>query len=138
MWDKIRMAMQKTCDVLEIIIAICVGVALIISTVFFLPQMSGLLMKGESTEVFLVFLGQVFNLVVGIEFMKLLCKPNTDNVIEIVIFLVARHMIIASDSAIDIFLSVLSMAILCTIRKVSKVISRKYSKKDDNEIKDRG
>lgn len=133
MWDKIRVFMQKTCDVLEIIIAICVGIALVVSTIVFLPKMVGSMTAGGSTEQFLVFLAQVFNLVVGIEFMKLLCKPSTDNVIEIVIFLVARHMIMASDSALDIFLSVLSIAILCTVRKLSKVINRKFGKKEEHE-----
>lgn len=131
MWDKLRKLILKICDALELLIAFCVGVALLASVVLFVPDMIEVLCAEGSTEMFLVFLGQVFNLVVGIEFMKLLCKPSTDNVIEIVIFLVARHMIITTESAMDIFLSVLSIGILCALRKLSRVVNEKWPRKND-------
>ncbi|MDD6157010.1 MAG: hypothetical protein PUB52_08345 [Lachnospiraceae bacterium] len=131
MWEKLRKFMQKTCDALELLIALCVGVALLVSVVLSVPNLIEVLSAQGSTDMFLVFLEQVFNLVVGIEFMKLLCKPSTDNVIEIVIFLVARHMIITTDSATDIFLSVLSIVILCVIRKFSRVVNEKWPHKKD-------
>ena len=131
MWEKLRKFMQKTCDALELLIALCVGVALLVSVVLSVPNLIEVLSAQGSTDMFLVFLEQVFNLVVGIEFMKLLCKPSTANVIEIVIFLVARHMIITTDSATDIFLSVLSIVILCVIRKFSRVVNEKWPHKKD-------
>lgn len=131
MWEKLRKAMQVVCDVLELLTAICVGFALLISVVLFIPELPKLISESGSTDQFLIFLEEIFNLVVGIEFMKLLCKPSTDHVIEIVIFLVARHMIITNDSAMDIFLSVLSIGILCVIRKFSRIVNEKWPHKKD-------
>lgn len=131
MWDKLRQVMQRACDALELLVAIFVGIALVISVVMYVPQVVQLIGGADSTEQFLIFLEQLFNLVVGIEFMKLLCKPSTDHVIEIVIFLVARHMILSTDSALDIFLSVLSIAILCVVRKFSRIVNEKWLHKDE-------
>ncbi len=135
MWDKIRKAIQHLCDILETLVAIGVGISLIICVVLYLPSGVMAMAHGSSTEAFLHFLGQVFNLVVGIEFMKLLCKPSTDNVIEIVIFLVARHMIMSTEEPSDIFLSVLAIAILCVVRKFSRVVNEKWPHKSERVVK---
>ena len=68
---KILKTIQKVCDILE------------------------LLLKSGNTAEFLIFLEDMFSLVVGIEFIKMLCRPSADNVIEVLIFLTARHMIVA-------------------------------------------
>lgn len=100
------------------IISIIVIIALIISAISYLPVIKELFIKTGSSEEFLIFLEQIFNYVVGIEFIKLLCKPNTENTFEVLIFLVSRHMIIGHNSALDMFLSVASIAILCVIRRL--------------------
>lgn len=64
---KILKTIQKVCDILE------------------------LLLKSGNTAEFLIFLEDMFSLVVGIEFIKMLCRPSADNVIEVLIFLTARH-----------------------------------------------
>lgn len=82
---KILKTIQKVCDIQE------------------------LLLKSGNTAEFLIFLEDMFSLVVGIEFIKMLCRPSADNVIEVLIFLTARHMIVGGSSSLDIFLSVLSV-----------------------------
>lgn len=42
----------------------------------------------------LEFLDAVLGVVIGVEFLKMLCKPNTANIIEALIFVIARHMIV--------------------------------------------
>ena len=54
----------------------------------------------------------MFSFIVGVEFIKMLCKPSAENVIEVLVFLVARHMILGNNSAVDILLSVLAVALL--------------------------
>ena len=65
---------------------------------------------------------------VGIEFIKMLCKPSAENVIEVLVFLIARHMIIGSNSALDILLSVVSVALLYGVRLV---LRREKAKKNE-------
>ena len=63
------------------------------------------------------YLEQILMLVIGLEFLQMLCRPNADNVIEILIFLVARHMIVGTTTPLDDFVSVISICILCALRR---------------------
>lgn len=67
--------------------------------------------------VFRHYLEKIFVLVIGIEFLEMLCHPNSDNVIQVLIFLVARHMIVGETTPYEDFVSVLSIAVLFVLRK---------------------
>lgn len=116
MWEKIKNISQQICDILELLVAVIVLVAVLAAIIMFLPELKEFIVEGASPETFLVFLEEVFTIVVGIEFLKMLCKPNSDNVIEVLVFLVARHMILGSSSALDNLLSIISIALLFVIR----------------------
>lgn len=122
MWEKIRKGIHVTCDVVEFVLAIIVGGSLIVSLVLQAPGLLQMLMESESTAGFIEVLEEIMNLVVGIEFIKMLCKPNPDNVIEVLLFLVARHLIIGEHAAFDIFLSVVSIAILFLVRQLFHIV----------------
>lgn len=123
--NRIQKIIQKICDGIEIAVAAVVIVALALSFVSYLPQVRILLENTGDTEPFLIFLEQIFNVVVGIEFIKLLFRPNTDNTFEVLIFLVARHMIVGKNNALDMFLSIVGIAILCLVRQL---IHTKFAK----------
>lgn len=116
MSDKIKNVSQKICDILELIIAIIVLVAVIIAIIMFLPELLEFAKNGARPAQFLIFLEEIFSIVVGVEFLKMLCKPNNDNVIEVLVFLVARHMILGSNTAIDYLLSIIGIGLLFLIR----------------------
>ena len=133
MRNKTLKAIQTIGDIFEIFIAILVTIALVISLILYLPVGAQLLLSSGDTANFLVFLDDIFCLVVGIEFIKMLCKPSADNVIEVLIFLIARHLIVGSKSGIDIFLSVLSVAALYGIRYVLHNFQKKKSKEPEKK-----
>ncbi len=116
MQEKIRRIFQKACDIFELCIALAVGLGLLISVILYIPLGVELLFSSPDPAPFLVFLEDMFSFIVGVEFIKMLCKPSADNVIEVLVFLVARHMILGTDSAVDILLSVLAVALLYAIR----------------------
>ena len=118
MKEKVQKIMTKVCEFIEFLIAGIVILALIISAGSYLPVIKDLFIQTGNSEEFLIFLKQIFNYVVGIEFIKLLYKPNAENSFEVLIFLVSRHMIIGNTSALDMFLSVVSIAILCVLRRL--------------------
>lgn len=130
MKKKIQRITNIICDSLELIISAIVILALIISAISYLPVIKDLFNKTGNSEEFLIFLEQIFNYVVGIEFIKLLCKPNTENTFEVLIFLVAKHMIIGHKTALDMFLSVISISILCVIRRL---LNTKFKQKNEKE-----
>ena len=133
MIERIQKIINKVCETLEYIIAAIVVLALVISAISYLPVIKDLFIKTGNSEEFLIFLEQNFNYVVGIEFIKLLCKPNTENTFEVLIFLVSRHMIIGNTSALDMFLSVASIAILCVIRRLLNTKFRHEKDTDETE-----
>lgn len=96
MKEKVQKIMTKVCEFIEFLIAGIVILALIISAGSYLPVIKDLFIQTGNSEEFLIFLKQIFNYVVGIEFIKLLCKPNAENSFEVLIFLVSRHMIIGN------------------------------------------
>lgn len=125
---KILKVIQIVCDVLEVVVAVLVTLGLICALILYLPEGVNLLMKSGHTADFLIFLDDMFGLVVGIEFIKMLCRPSADNVIEVLIFLTARHMIVGGKSSLDIFLSVLSVATLYGVRYILRLVKRKTEK----------
>lgn len=130
MKKKIQKITNIICDSLELIISAIVILALIISAISYLPVIKDLFNKTGNSEEFLIFLEQIFNYVVGIEFIKLLCKPNTKNTFEVLIFLVAKHMIIGHKTALDMFLSVISISILCVIQRL---LNTKFKQNNEKE-----
>ena len=65
----------------------------------------------------LEYLDAIFNVVIGIEFMKMLCRPSSSNIIEVLTFLIARHMIVQETTPLEDLLSVLSIGILFFFRR---------------------
>lgn len=108
------------CDLLELVIAVIVSIAIIGSIFSLLPGLTELLHSGHAVAGFSEYLEELFVCVIGIEFLKMLCHPNSDNVLETLIFLVARHMIINSSSPKENLVSVCTIVLLVMIRRIMK------------------
>jgi len=84
--------------------AFVVAISIAIAIFRFFPEISTLLHSTESSAL-IHFLEELFYIIIAIEFLKMLCKPNADTIIEVLIFLEARHMIIGeTTSAQDSFI----------------------------------
>ena len=131
MGERICKRLLKICDVFEIIISVLVGLGLVATLItYIIPGMLVLFESATGTEQFLTYLGDIFNIVVGLEFMKMLCKPSSDNVIEVLVFLVSRHIIMGVHSSMDLFLSVVSITILFLLRRLLHIIKYRDIKFD--------
>ena len=117
MWDKIRKILYKVCDVLELFMAGAVGAGIVIAALTLWPELTAYWDHRMEAGAFLTYLDAVFNVVIGIEFMKMLCKPSSANIIEVLIFLIARHMIVTSTTPVEDLLSVLSIGVLFIFRR---------------------
>lgn len=117
MWDKVRKKIFDICDLMDMALAAVVVVGIFIATVGIFPQMTELWHHRTETEAFLEFLDAVLSIVVGAEFLKMLCKPRTENIIEALIFLIARHMIVQTTSATEDLISVVSICMLFLFRR---------------------
>lgn len=61
------------------------------------------------------FLSDALNLVIGLEFVKMLCNHTPETVVEVVLIATARQIIVVHGTAMDTFLRVITIAILCAV-----------------------
>ncbi len=125
--ERLRYRMHNYCDAVELALAMVVGLVLILNAGKYLVTFLGFAEIESDTSLFQSFLKNIFNLVVGIEFIKMLLKPHAKNVIDVLIFLIARHLIIGNSSPIGMFLCVLSIILLYGFLFVIKYMRAKDS-----------
>ena len=116
--------------ILEIIAAIMVFFAVAIATVSHIPDVLTMVTKNGNMESFKEILETVSSLVVGIEFIKMLCRPSAHNVLETIIFLVARHMIVNETTPTQDLISTISIVLLVTTQGALKYIKQKIKCSD--------
>lgn len=115
---KVVKVLQQICRILELVVAVFVLIGIIMSIVSLLKDDIKLFEELlDDMTTFRHYLEKIFVLVIGIEFLEMLCHPNSDNVIQVLIFLVARHMIVGETTPYEDFVSVLSIAVLFVLRK---------------------
>ncbi len=115
--DKLRKRLYQVSEGLELIIALVAVIGVVIAAVNLFPELLVYWQNRMDTEAFLIFLDAVFDVVIGVEFIKMLCKPSSQNIMEVLIFLIARHMIVQKTSALEDLLSVVSIGILFFFRR---------------------
>lgn len=117
MWDKVRKVLYKACEIMELLMVAAVICGIVVAVITLWPELLHYWNNRMSEGAFLKYLDAVFNVVIGIEFMKMLCRPNSANIIEVLIFLIARHMIVQTTTPQQDLLSVLSIGILFFFRR---------------------
>ena len=136
MSQKIRKGLEKVCDVMEIVIAVVVGIGLLIALIQYLPTGWEILTSASDSASFLLFLEDMFIFIVGVEFIKMLCRPSAENVVEVLAFLVARHMIMEASSAYEILLCVVSISLLYMCRMLLHWYRKRAQAKEKAEMEE--
>ena len=75
------------------------------------------LVTNKSTDAFQTFLGHAFNLVIGIEFIKMLAKHSPGSALEVLLYAIARSMILDHSSPLGNLISVVSIGVIFLIRR---------------------
>ena len=136
--NRTRNVLFESCNLLELFMALVVLAAILIACCSLGSAFIEFWEDRFSKEAFLVFVGYVFNILIGIEFLKMLCQPSGDTVLEVLIFLVARHMILDHTTAVENLITILSIGILFAIKKyislpAGKEDYRIFSSNSDSE-----
>lgn len=134
---KYKKVMIKICDILEMAAALLVLMGILLSIFSFLKNYNVFSGLFDDMSLFRDYLAQIFVIVIGIEFLQMLCRPNADNIIEVLIFLVARHMIVYDTTAVEDFVSVISITILCVLRRYLHIVGNKeIEEKEEKDEKE--
>lgn len=110
--EKLKKNVQKVCETLELTMAVIVLAGVVLAIISLVKDVELIQSLLKDTAHFREFLVKVFAIVIGIEFLEMLCRPNSDNVMQVLIFLIARHMIVGETTPYEDFFSVLSVVIL--------------------------
>ena len=109
--------MEHLMDLFEIALAFIVAFGFVISVIPLLKEMPHLMSHSSGTAEFHEFLENTLTLVIGIEFIKMLIKHTPGSVVEVLLFAIARHAILAGGTALENLLTILSIAVIFLIRK---------------------
>jgi uncharacterized membrane protein (DUF373 family) len=119
---------------LEIIISIAVLIAIGISMMTLAGGLKYLMVYHLDENAFQNFLAIAFNILIGIEFLKMIIKYSVDTVIEVLLFAIARQLIVEHTTVFENFIGVASIGLLFLIRKHMFIPALdKGNKKEKNE-----
>lgn len=106
--------LKKILTIIESVVAVVVTVVLVavlaVAVFRMLSEPTALLEEEYLAE----FLHNMLNIVVGLEFVKLLMHVTPENVLEVLIMAVARHFVVGSGSASENLLNVVCIMLCIT------------------------
>ena len=106
---KIQNQLMKVLKILEYLVAVALIIAMVISLIsFVIQQSSSFSIESFHLESYLS---------VGIEFVKMLILQTTGSLVEVVMFAVARQIIMSHDSAVENLIGVIAVLLMFLCRK---------------------
>ena len=112
----LRNRIIQASSLLDVLLSGLVLVGLVFSAVPLIRWMPGLLVDGNDTEI-RTFLERSLDIVIGIEFIKMLAKHSPGSSLEVLLYAIARHLVVGHDSALENLLSVGAIALIFIVRK---------------------
>ena len=112
----LRNRIIQASSLLEVLLSGLVLIGLLLSVVPLIRWMPGLLFDGNEAEI-RTFLERSLDIVIGIEFIKMLAKHSPGSVLEVLLYAIARHMIVGHEDAVQNLVSVVAIALIFIIRK---------------------
>lgn len=101
---------------MELFLAILITIAILILSIELIPTIVNMVRESDFSN-FNQFLSQALSLVVGIEFVKMLCKHTPDTIIEVLMFATARQMVVEHLALIETMTGIIAIGILFFIKK---------------------
>lgn len=115
----LRNRVSKSASYIEIMLSIFIIIGIIIVSVILARDLIiGIAneFRGDFSFDFRTFIGLIMQLIIGVEFVKMLSKHTPESTIEVLMFVVARKIIIDDPGYIEIGLGILSIGVLFMIK----------------------
>ncbi len=116
MLEKLQEKMFSFSYVLELIISAVIAVAVIILSARLAADAFRLPLAGGE-DVLTDILGRAMTLAIGIEFIKMLCNHTPETVIEVLLFAIARQLVVEHTTPLENLLTVATIAVLFAVRR---------------------
>lgn len=112
-----RRQIAKMASIVETAISALVLIAIAIAGLRIAVQLWDLTLAPDVTDAFDTLLRNAFNVVIGVEFVKMLAKHSPGSAIEVLLFAIARQMVVEHTSPIENLVSIIAILLIFVIRK---------------------
>lgn len=112
----VRELMQRLADLLETLVGLLLIAALASALLGLVRSINPTWLTADPS-MFSGYLSTAATLVIGVEFIKMLCSHTIDSVIDIMLLAIARQMIVEHTSPLENLIAVVSIAVLYLVRK---------------------
>ena len=125
--------LEKVAKAIEIVIALVLLVIVVVKIIEVAFDLTGFPV-GFLTMEFAGILSVTLNLVIGVEFTKMLIKHTPESVVDVLLFAIARQMVVYHERTLDLLIGVLAISGLFAIKKVLLGVNMLSSWKDIKDI----
>lgn len=101
----------------EIILSVVILVVIALTGIGLVHDIAEIPVWNMDSSFFTQFLANALSLVVGAEFIKMLCRHSAQNVVEVLLFATARQMVVEHLQTWQTLVGVAAIALLFAIRK---------------------
>ena len=101
----------------EIILSIVILIVIALAGIRLIFTITEMPILDMDIDFFTTFLANALSLVVGVEFVKMLCRHSAQTVVEVLMFATARQMVVEHMKPSQTLIGVIAIAILFAIRK---------------------
>lgn len=115
--DRFRVHIAAAASLLESAIAVVVLVAIVVTGVRVVSEIFSLWTSEDAAQSFTTFLGHAFNLIIGVEFIKMLAKHTPGSAIEVLLFTIARGMVVEHTTQVENLIGIVTIALIFAVRK---------------------
>lgn len=114
--ERFEKIMGRLASLAEILVSVLVMLAVISASAGLLvsPLFSAIPLDAQEFD---LVLNQFLGIVVGIELVKMMVRRTPGSVIEVLIFAIARQLVVSHPSATSVIIGILCIAILFAVRK---------------------
>lgn len=89
--------------------------AVVIGSIGLSKSLYDIYLHAQSVELFQDFLGYAMALIIAIEFIKMLLRHTPGSIIEVLLFAMARKLIITKENNLGLLFGIISIAVLFII-----------------------
>lgn len=93
------------------------AVMLLVIITLIIPMLYNFIRIPLCPEQFTEFLGNALTLLIGVEFVKMLAKHTAENLLEVLMFAIARQMVVEHLNMVETLIGVVAIAVIFAIRK---------------------
>ena len=134
MKEKVEKAVNLIAYLLELCVSIVILVATVVAGIALVQEITGMFHKPIADVKFDTFLGYAFGIVIGIEFLKMLIKRTPGAVIEVLLYAIARQLIVYHTSTLETLIGIVAVGGIFAIKKFLYVPFFEKAKEKKKEI----